>query len=226
MIITIDGPTASGKSTIAQMLAKKLGFYYLNTGMLYRALAYLLMKECDFLEQDFSDPSERDLLICLDPDRLIYCYESDGLIKITFNGSDITPFLKTSIIDRAASLLSAHPRVREVLLDFQRRFAKKHSLVVEGRDIGSIVFPNANVKFFLTASIEERARRWKVDRAARGEQFSLQESIEKISERDTRDMQRTCCPLITPEGAIVIDNTGLTREQTVQRMEKKIQSLF
>lgn len=218
MIITIDGPVASGKSTVAKRLAQKLNFYYLNTGMLYRALAYLLVHTSGYTVQQLSDPREKDIDLYLDPHQLIYRYETDGTIRLFWQTTDLTPFLKTSEMDQASSVLSAHERVRARLLDFQRTFARKHAVVVEGRDTGSVVFPQAEVKFFLTASVAERALRWQYDQRQRGKQFSVPESVAQINERDARDTTRTHNPLIIPHGAIVIDSTGLTSDQVVEKM--------
>lgn len=218
MIVTIDGPTASGKSTVARMLAKKLGFYYLNTGMLYRALAYLLINHCGYKSTDLPDPKQVDVARCLDPQKLVYCYEPDGSVRITFAGEYITPHLKMSEIDRASSLVSANQMVREQLLQFQRWYGQQYDVVAEGRDLGSVVFPDADYKFFLSASIKERACRWQADRARQGEQFSLEQSIEKVTVRDKRDQERAISPLKVSEDAIEIDNSDLSLDQTVEQM--------
>jgi len=216
VIITIDGPTASGKSTVAKALARVLGFYYLNTGMLYRALAYVLLNYCHYTVDQLHNPDLKDLVNCLDTDKLIYCYNPDGSILISYQGIDITPFLKTSEMDQAASIVSSNYGVREQLLEFQRRFAKIHNIVAEGRDMGTVVFPLAEKKFFLTASIEERGRRWQHDRALQDEKFNLAESMANIHTRDSRDEQRACAPLKIPQDSIIIDSTHKSIDEVVK----------
>lgn len=223
MIITIDGPSASGKSTVARELARRLGIYYLNTGMLYRALGYLLIHHCNYNEINLVNPQEADVAVCLKHKNLIYSYDVDGKVHIFFQGLDITPHLKTSEIDRAASLVSAQPIARVKLLEFQRSFAEKHDLVAEGRDVGSVVFPEAQIKFYLTASIEVRATHWRADRARSGEQFTLAESIEKLAARDKRDLERAVSPLVVPGGAYIVDSSHLTKEETVEHLFEIVQ---
>ena len=222
MIITIDGPTASGKSTVARELARRLGFYYLNTGMLYRAIAYVLMHYRNYSLSDVFQPQLDDLDYCLDPQKLAYYYEPSGTINIRFEGVDITPFLKHNSMDKASSTISVHPEVRSRLLEFQRWYGKKHDIVAEGRDLGTVVFPQAEVKFFLTASLEMRARRWQSDQKKYGEQFTLNQSEHEIAARDKRDQERTISPLKIPYGALVIDNTAYTIEQTVEHMMQQV----
>jgi len=222
MIITIDGPTASGKSSVARALAQKLNIYYLATGMLYRAAAYVLINEAGYTKKDLENPKEEDLQIYLDPQRFRYEYDADRGETIFFDDTIITPFLKGSDIDEASSLLSAHPLVRKALLAMQHSFAQTFDLVAEGRDVGSVVFPNADHKFFLTASVEVRAKRWQADQKKKGNNFSLDEAVEKITERDTRDQNRKIAPLVKPEGATVIDNSALSFQQTLDRFTESI----
>lgn len=218
MIITIDGPSASGKSTVAQAIAQRLGFYYLNTGLLYRSCAYLLMRTCGHNDACFGSPHEKDLQNILDPKRLIYTYSPEHGGAVSYDGVDITSELKTPFIAQAASLIGVHPLVRAYLLSFQRALADNHSLVAEGRDTGSVVFPHADVKFYLTADVPVRAQRWMDDTTRKDTPKTLQEVIAIINERDRRDKERTVSPLVVPEGAHVIDNTHLTFEQTLAQM--------
>lgn len=222
IIITIDGPTASGKSTVAQLLAQRLGFYYLNTGLLYRACAYALEKDYGFAVH----------LHCIDPmfnrddlqkivDELSYAYEVNKTF-VYYRGTDITPCLGTDEIGQLASRISASKQVREVLLSMQRRIAHQHDIVVDGRDCGSVVFPQAAVKFFLTASLECRARRLMKDHARYPVDTLLKQIKADIHERDERDKNREVAPLRIPDNAMIIDNTELTVEQTVVAMLQKI----
>jgi cytidylate kinase len=209
MVITIDGPSGSGKSTVAQILAQKLGFYYLNTGLLYRALAFLLLKREGYTEQDLLNPRTEDLKRYLNLVHFSYHYSSTGHVTITFEDLNITPFLKDEEIGRGASVVSTNQRVREALHDMQHRIAQQHDIVIEGRDSGSVVFPHAEYKFFLTASLEERARRWQEMQKKRGVAYSSEQAVEALQERDTRDEEREAAPLCIPSGAIVIDSTHL-----------------
>jgi len=218
MIVTIDGPTASGKSSVARALAKKLNIYYLATGMLYRAAAYVLIKQAGYAKKNLKNPKPEDLNVYLDPERFQYFYDSAQGEKILFDGQEVTPFLKGSDIDDASSILSANRLVRKALLDMQRSFAKKFDLVAEGRDVGSVVFPNADHKFFLTASVVVRAKRWQADQGRKGNSFSLDQAIEKISQRDERDKNREVAPLVKPSDATLIDNSDLDFQATLKRI--------
>jgi len=218
MVITIDGPTASGKSTVARLLAKKLGFYYLNTGYLYRAVAYLLINNCSYTDDNLKNPDPVDLEQYVDPNRLIYDYDENYKEKILFDGMDITPFLKTSFIDKSASIVSANKLVRELLLEVQRVAGKKFDLVAEGRDIGSVVFPDADVKIYLTASVNTRAERWRAEQLEKGNTFSFEEAVNIVKDRDKRDREREISPLIIPDDAIVIDDTDLDIQQTLEKV--------
>jgi len=218
MIITIDGPAASGKSTVAKKLAKELGLYFLSTGMMFRALAYLLIEKSSYQEDDFLSPREDDLSTYLDQKRFVYSYDQQSGAIIFFDGINITPFLKNQVIDAAASIISKNKTVRLHLLKLQRLIAKQFDLVAEGRDIGTVIFPNADCKFFLTASLHIRAGRWQGDQAKKGNHFSLNESVEMVRSRDERDMNRDIAPLKKADDAFKIDNSNMDLAQTVQAM--------
>lgn len=222
MIITIDGPTASGKSTIARLLAEKLDFYYINTGLLYRALAYLLMQQKKYTYDMLACPKPEDIEAIIDLQCLVYTY-SDGP-HISFDNEDITSFLKDVSLDKAASIVSTVPFVREMLLKFQRDIAKRHNVVAEGRDTGSVVFPHADHKFYLKAKLTVRAQRWLQMQQLRGNILTLEEAIKTISERDERDSKRTIAPLTIPQGAIVLDNSDMSQEETLQTFLKIIRA--
>jgi len=218
MIITIDGPTASGKSTIARLLAKRLKFYYLNSGLLYRAVAYLLVNNCLYKENNLLNPRPEDLQKYIDSARFLYDYDEGFKERILFDGENITPYLKTSFMDKSASVLSANKMVRDLLLKIQRVCAQKFDIVAEGRDMGSVVFPEANFKFFLTASVQVRAQRWIDDQQKLGNKFFTNEAIDRITERDKRDKEREIAPLSIPQGAIIVDNSDLNIQETLDRM--------
>lgn len=212
MIITIDGPAASGKSSAAQLLAHKFSYYYMYTGLLYRALGYILVNYYKFTDQPDMLLLEKILL------NLEYSYDTHAGITIKFNTINITQHLKTAEIDRLASIISEHPQVRLLLLDYQRKLAHAHNLVADGRDCGTIVFPQANFKFFLTASATVRAERWQKNQA----QYTLQESVRIIQERDERDSNRAVAPLCQAPDAIIIDNSKLTLMETLTCIEHYI----
>ena len=205
MLIAIDGPTASGKSTVARLLADHFGWYYLSTGLLYRAIGYLLG----------DSPTQQAVHDCLA--QLSYVYENNQG-TVFFQGNDITAQLKTKEVDHSASLVALNPMIRHELLLFSRDLVKGKSVVMEGRDIGSVVLPHADVKFFVTASLEERARRWQQYQAERGKTYSAQEATEIVLDRDLRDQNRPHSPLVIPAGAHIIDNSKLNKEQTLHRM--------
>jgi len=218
MIITIDGPTASGKSTTAQMLSRKLGFFYLNSGFLYRALAYILMNNSGYTVKTIHAVTEQDIhTIALDS--LMYSIDDLENPHIYYCDKEITKYLKANAdIDQASSILSANGEIRKVLLEVQRAIGKKQDLVIDGRDSGSVVFPYADFKFYLTAPLETRARRWMHDQSLRGKSISLKDALQQLRVRDERDMSRAIAPLRVPEGAIIIDNEAYTLEETVMIM--------
>ncbi len=215
MIITIDGPTASGKSTLARALAAKLGFYYIYSGLLFRALASILLYEKKFTMDQLADVTQADINCALDPGRFEYRY-TNGKEQILWNGRDIAPTLKTPELDQAASILSTNKHVRTILMKLQRIIASSHDVVVDGRDTGSIVFPNADFKFYLTASQNERARRWLDVHKKNGVEHNLNHAINEIAKRDERDTTREHDPLIIPADAHIIDNSNLTQQETFE----------
>lgn len=216
MIITIDGPTASGKSTVAELLAKKLGFYYLNTGALYRAVAYLLVTRCGYTEESLVQVKEQDVRLCVDLNLLMYSYSAQDNWKVYYNKIDITPYLKDCSVDRYVAVISPIPFVRLLVTEVQHAFAKKFNTIIEGRDSGSVVFPHADFKFYLTADLQVRALRWQADQQKRGNVFTLEEAIKAVEERDIKDLSRHNSPLIIPVDAHSVDSSNLSLEATVE----------
>lgn len=217
MIITIDGPVASGKSTVAKEIAKLLNIYYLNTGLLYRAVAYLLSQRSatDGVDIKNMQIHQQDLEFV---GGIEYVYVNNKP-QILFNGQDITKNLVVSNIDQAASVISANKSVRAALLDLQRKIATEHGVVADGRDCGSIVFPMAEFKFFLTASLDERAARMLADKSRNIEKtIDLQAIKKQIEERDKRDTEREVAPLKVPAGSVIIDSTAMTFDAVVQKV--------
>lgn len=218
MIITIDGPTASGKSTIARMLAHEFHYYYVCSGFLYRALAYLLINKFGYTEHTVVHVDSKDIAACFDPGLFKYVYDEKQQERVFFDGHDITPLLKDSFIDKISSITSVNVYVRHFVTQLQHAIAVDYNIVIDGRDVGSVVFPHAEIKFYLIASVEVRAQRWLIDQSKRGNHYTQQEATEKIAERDRRDRERTVAPLIIPEGAVVVDNSYLSLQQTFDIM--------
>jgi cytidylate kinase len=217
MVITLDGPCASGKSTLAKGLAKQLGFYYLSTGILYRGVAYCIFHRLFTPFYKVASLTQNDLSFI---HHFSYIYEQEAP-RLFYQGEDITPFLFSPERDQEASIISANPFVREALLSLQRTFAQKYNLIAEGRDCGSFIFPNAQHKFYVTASLEVRAQR-KIKEYNR----SLDETKKELEERDRRDMSRKNAPLIIPKNAIVIDTSKLTIEQSLATIVMYIEQSF
>ena len=218
MIITIDGPTASGKSSAAAALAKRLGFYYLSTGFLYRSLTYLLLNVRGYSPDDLYDVKQQDIDACGNPAWFTYTYDAATGYAIIYKGLNITPFLKDSLIDTYVAVISPQKLVREAMVAQQRFLAAQHDIVVDGRDVGSHVFPHADYKFYLTALLTVRAARWQKDQQKRGHSFTLQECQERVHTRDRSDEERKISPLVIPVGAVVIDNSELSLPETVEKM--------
>lgn len=226
MIITIDGPVASGKSSVAQALATHMGFYYLYTGLLYRAFAYLLKKKYDTEISQFLtcvgpcvvQPADLVMIAGIE-----YGYV-DGKPHITIYGTAVADELYHHDIDQLASIVSANKDVREALLPLQRQIGKKYDIIADGRDCGSVVFPDADYKFYLTASVDVRAERVMNDAKRKNGDVDAVKIRQEIEARDQRDMQREVAPLRVPEGAIVIDNSLLTLEETLDAFLDYIKS--
>jgi len=203
MVITIDGPVASGKSTMARLLAQQLGFYYINSGMLFRAIGYLLVSRYNYTSENIERATGQDILQLLADHVITYIYHESAQIFV--DGVDVTSLLKSAAIDRAASLVSVHEVVRDKVLRMQHEISRTHNCVVEGRDAGTAVFPDAELHIFLTAPLQVRAARWQKDQAAKGMIVDLEKAVAEIAERDKRDSERSCAPLRVPQGAVVID---------------------
>jgi len=223
MIITVDGPAASGKSTLARLLAQRFNFFYLNSGLLYRAVAYILINNCAYELEKLANPDPIQLQLYIDPKRIVYDYDKDYRERVFFDGQDITPLLKTSFIDKGASIVSTNEIVREQLLDIMRMVPQKFKVVAEGRDMGTVVFPEANFKIYLTAPIEVRAKRWQKEQEEKGIGFTLDEAIGALKERDKRDKERKIAPLTIPDDAIIVDNADLDIMQTLEHVVSLIQ---
>ena len=209
--IAIDGPAGAGKSTIAKQLAKELSFIYVDTGAMYRAMAlYLLRKEVN------RDDTEQIGNICQDAEISIEYQNGEQIVLL--NGENVNSYLRTEEVGNMASVSSAVPRVREKLLSLQRKLAKDMSVVMDGRDIGTTILPDADVKIYLTASSLTRAKRRYLELQEKGTVCDLDNIQKDIEERDQRDMNREISPLRQAEDAVLVDSSDLTIEQVVDRI--------
>lgn len=209
--VAIDGPAGAGKSTIAKLVAKKLGFIYVDTGAMYRGLAIHFLKKGIGPEE-----TERIAKACKDADVTIG-YE-DGAQQVYLNGENITGQLREEEVGNMASRSSAVPQVREKLLELQRTLAKKQNVIMDGRDIGTCVLPDADVKIFLTASVQTRAMRRYEELQAKGIDCNLEEIAKDIQERDRRDSTREIAPLKQAEDAVLVDSSDMTIDEVVDRI--------
>jgi cytidylate kinase len=201
--IAIDGPAGAGKSTIAKRLAKELGYYYVDTGAIYRTVAY-------FLDLLGISPKDADgVSRYIDELTIDIYYDENGLQHMLMNGLDVTDEIRTPDISQKASLVSAQPVVRQMLLDMQRDVAKENNVIMDGRDIGTVVLPQADVKIFLTASAEVRAQRRHAELMAKGAKDTLVQVLADIKQRDHQDSTRAIAPLKQAADAILVDTSEL-----------------
>lgn len=210
--IAIDGPSGAGKSAIASALAKRLGYEYIDTGALYRTIAYIAVKEG-------GDFSTEELLKRVDAQSIDY---KDGAVQL--NGEALGDVIRTEAISQKTSQLSKEPAVRDYLLSLQQRLAEDGGVVMEGRDIGTVVLPSADVKFFLTASEEERARRRYEQRLAFGEAVDMETIKADIHARDERDKNRAVAPLKQAADAILVDSTAMSEEEVLDTMVNYVEN--
>lgn len=209
--IAIDGPAGAGKSTIARRVAKELSFIYVDTGAMYRAMAlYLLRKEVN------KDDTEQIGNICQDAEISIEYQNGEQIVLL--NDENVNSYLRTEEVGNMASVSSAVPRVREKLLSLQRKLARDMSVVMDGRDIGTTILPDADVKIYLTASSLTRAKRRYLEFQEKGTVCNLDEIQKDIEERDQRDMNREISPLRQAEDAVLVDSSDLTIQQVVDRI--------
>ena len=211
--IAIDGPAGAGKSTIAKALAKELGFRYVDTGAIYRTVAYFL----DLLGVSPKDVDGVERYI--DELTIVIEYDEEGKQHMLMNGMDVTGEIRTQDISQKASLVSAHAVVREVLLDMQRDVAKQYNVIMDGRDIGTVVLPKADVKIFLTAEPEVRAKRRYDELIARGQKANLDTILKEIKQRDYQDTHREIAPLKMARDSIKVDTSDMDIDQVVAEIK-------
>lgn len=214
--IAIDGPSGAGKSTLAKMIAERLGFLYVDTGAIYRTVGLWALK-------NGVEPHDAPAVIgLLDTIHIEMNHGADGLQHMLLNGEDVTQDIRQHAVSAYASAVSAIPQVRAFLLDMQRSLARTHSVVMDGRDIGTVVLPGADVKVFLTATPEDRARRRYEELLARGQQAEYDTVLKDLIERDRNDSTRASAPLRRAEDALLVDTTGNTLEQSFEVLLKAI----
>lgn len=214
--IAIDGPAGAGKSTIAKALAKELGYYYVDTGAIYRTVAYFLdllgvsPKDVDGVERYIDE-----LTVEIE-------YDEEGTQHMLMNGMDVTDDIRTQDISQKASLVSAHAVVRDMLLDMQRDVARKHNVIMDGRDIGTVVLPKANVKIFLTASAQVRAQRRCDQLIAKGQKANFDQVLKEIEQRDYQDTHRPIAPLKMARDSVKLDTSNLDIDGVITEMKRII----
>lgn len=217
MIVAIDGPSGAGKSTLAKRVAKELRFTYLDTGAIYRALALKILRR----RVDLNDTAALSAIV---QDSDIDLRGRDGQLQVILDGQDVSALIRTPEVSQMASKASAIPMVRHRLLHLQRELGRRGNVVAEGRDIGTVVFPDAQVKIYLDASIEERARRRFHELRAAGREASLAETISEMKERDKRDSERDIAPLRKADDALAVDSSGLTADAVAEKVLQLIKS--
>ena len=214
-VIAIDGPSGSGKSTIAKLLAKNLNVLYIDTGAMYRAIACW----CDLKNIEIKESADFDNFV----ENLDLKYGVNDQVLVQVDGEDLTQKIREHHISKLASIVSQVPSVRKKLLILQRELGEQRVCVMEGRDIGSVVFPNAFIKFFVTASVEIRAQRRLNQLAENGDTSNTLEQIKKdVEDRDDKDANREVSPLIKSEDAELVDTSDLTTDQTIELLREKV----
>lgn len=215
-VITVDGPSGSGKGTVSHLLAERLGWHFLDSGALYRVTGQACLIEGVSWDDH---PAVTEVARQLE---VSFTTGADGEILVAYKGTDVSRAIRTEEGGRGASTVAAIPGVRRALLARQRDFRRPPGLVADGRDMGTVVFPDAPLKFFLTASAEERARRRYKQLIAKGESVSLPRLLADIQERDRRDSEREVSPLVPAEDAIVIDSTATPISEVFEQVMQKV----
>ncbi|MDD6188080.1 MAG: (d)CMP kinase [Clostridiales bacterium] len=218
--VAIDGPGGAGKSTIAKAIARRFGFIYVDTGAIYRTVGLRVRRVG-------ADPSSaEEVTPLLESMKIEMKYDESGSQRMLLDGEDVSNAIRTPEMSMYASAVSALPEVRAFLLEMQRSMAREHSVIMDGRDIGTVVLPDADVKIFLTAAPEERARRRYLELQARGTECSYEQVLEEMNIRDKNDSERAAAPLKRAEDAIAVDTTDMSLEQSedavAEIIEKRI----
>ena len=214
--VAVDGPSGAGKSTLSKAVARELGIVYVDTGAIYRTIGYYIFREG-------IDPKDAGAVVAALP--LIHvdmCYSEDGLQRMLLNGEDVTEQIRLPEISMYASAVSAIPAVRDYLLEMQRDMARRSSVIMDGRDIGTVVLPDAQVKIFLTADVEVRARRRTTELELRGTPKPFEQVLEEMKQRDWADSHRDAAPLQEAEDAIRVDTTDMDFQQSKEAIMQVI----
>ena len=215
--VAIDGPAGAGKSTIAKRLAKEMGYYYVDTGAIYRTVAY-------FFDTWGVSPKDLDgIKRYIDELNIDIWYDEDGLQHMIMNNMDVTNDIRTPEISQKASLVAAHGVVREMLLDMQREIAEDNDVIMDGRDIGTVVLPKATVKIFLTATPEVRAQRRTDELIAKGQKANYNQILEQIKQRDYQDTHREIAPLKLARDSVKLDTSDLDIDGVIAAMKEIIE---
>lgn len=213
--IAIDGPSGAGKSTISRTVAGKLGYLYVDTGALYRTIGLYVLRKG-------GDPKNEQQVEALLPELKVDMGYENGIQQMFLQGENVTDQIRTPEVSMAASGVSAHSCVRAYLLELQRRLARENNVIMDGRDIGTVVLPKADVKIFLTASSEVRAKRRFDELTAKGENTTFEKVLEDVEKRDYADIHRAISPLVQAEDAIVADTSQLNFEESAALIQKII----
>jgi cytidylate kinase len=211
ILIAIDGPAGSGKSTSAKLVAQKLGYFYVDTGAMYRAITLKILTS----PIELSNENE---IVESAADSDIMLIDNGGKLKVILDGKDVTEKIRSEEVTNNVSLISSYPGVRKVLVAKQREIGSKKGCVVDGRDISTVVFPDADLKFYMTADIMERARRRQAELSASGVELPIVQVVRELKERDLKDSTRETSPLKKADDAIEIDTTNLTIEEQVEKI--------
>lgn len=221
-IVAIDGPAGAGKSTVARLVADALGYTLLDTGAMYRSAALVALR----LGASLDDGPRMALALerLLDEKGLVFEQKQDG-VRVTFRAEDVSAEIRTPEIARAASQLSQQPAVRDVLVRLQREVARDGGIVVEGRDIGTVVFPDSQAKFFVTASVEVRAARRFQELVAKGETTTFDETMLEVLDRDKRDRTRAVAPLLQADDALLVDTSDISAATAADLIVARVRAL-
>ena len=215
IVVAIDGPAGAGKSTIAKLAAEKLGYAYIDTGAMYRSVAWKFLQTGKAFDEDFISGLSKTMLIEFKPEAKIN--------RVFVDGTEVTDAIRTPEVTAIVSRVAAIGAVREAMVDQQRRMGEAGGVLRDGRDIGTVVFPNAQLKIFLTASVEERARRRYAEMVAKGQQVDLQQLQADIAERDKQDSERAISPLRQAEDALLLDTSDMGISEVTERILQLVQ---
>ena len=215
IVVAIDGPAGAGKSTIAKLAAEKLGYAYIDTGAMYRSVAWKFLQTGKAFDEDFISGLSKTMLIDFKPEAKIN--------RVFVDGTEVTEAIRNPEVTAIVSRVAAIGAVREAMVDQQRRMGEAGGVLMDGRDIGTVVFPNAQLKIFLTASVEERARRRYAEMVAKGQQVDLQQLQADIAERDKQDSERAISPLRQAEDALLLDTSDMGISEVTDRILQLVQ---